>query len=398
MNTQKITQDISWVGVDDHQTELFEGLWPLDNGISYNAYVINDEKVAVIDAVKDFECETYLEKIKSIIGDKPVDYLVVNHMEPDHSSGISELRAAYPGVTIVANQKALPMLKNFYGIEEGIQIVADGDTLELGAHCLSFHMTPMVHWPESMVTYDQKDKVLFSMDVFGSFKATDGVIFDDENSVESFVDEIYRYFACIIGKVRLPAAKALKKLGGLEIKTICPSHGLVWRENPGYILDLYTRMANAETENGVVIAYGSMYGNTKHSAELLAEYLGNAGVETVKLYDVAVTDLSYILSDIWRYKGLLLGAPAYYGQLFPKMATVLYKLAGNKLQNHALGIFTGYSWSGGAEKPFAAFAAEAGGVHVGQTVSVQGWADAEDEAALKELAQSMANFLKLERA
>ena len=172
MNTQKITQDISWVGVDDYQTKLFEGLWPLDEGVSYNAYVINDEKVAVIDAVRDIETESYLRKIKSIIGNKSVDYLIVNHMEPDHSSGIKDLLKAYPDATIIANQKTVPMLENFYGITDGIQIVSDGENLELGKHTLTFYMTPMVHWPESMVTYDNLDKVLFSMDTFGCFKAS----------------------------------------------------------------------------------------------------------------------------------------------------------------------------------------------------------------------------------
>lgn len=391
MNTQKITGDITWVGVDDHITPLFEGLWPLEKGgISYNAYVIEDEKIAVIDAVRDCRSADFLDKIRAIIGDHPVDYLVVNHMEPDHSSGIDALRAAYPAMEIIVSKKAVPMLENFYGITEGIRSVGEGETLELGRHTLSFSMTPMVHWPESMVTYDAADKVLFSMDIFGSFRATDGVIFDDEADVEAYIPEYYRYFSCIIGKVCGPAKKALTKVSKMDIAVLCPSHGLIWRKNPQRVIDLYQKMAASGTEPGVVIAYGTMYGNTRHSAELLAGWLKEAGVGTVILHDVAATDMSYIFADIWRYKGLLLGAPAYYGRIYPKMAAVLYKLEEIKTVGHALGCFTDFSWSGGAEKPFASFVENSGGFLVGDTVQVKGRADEEEEAALKRLAFAMA--------
>ncbi len=395
MKTVQIKNDIYWVGVNDHETYLFEGMWPIDqDGVAYNAYIINDDKVAVVDTVKSFKQGEYIEKIKSVIGDKKVDYLIVNHMEPDHSSSIADLLAVYPDMQIIGNKKTFPIMKNFYNIDKNILEVADGDTLDLGHHELQFYMTPMVHWPESMVTYDATDKVLFSMDVFGSFGSTDGSIFDDENDVASYEDNTRRYYACIVGKVSGQAQKALQKLGPLDIQTICPSHGLIWRSNPGYIVDFYDRMSRYETEEGVVIAYGTMYGNTLHSAELLAGYLKDAGVKTVKLFDVSKTDISYIVSDMWKYKGLILGAPAYYGRIFPKMANLLYKVEEIGVKNHKVGFFTDFSWSNGADRYFSAFIEKAKADVVGDMVNVQGLADAEDEAKLKALADAMAAAIK----
>ncbi|MEG0310904.1 MAG: FprA family A-type flavoprotein, partial [Eubacterium sp.] len=356
MKTVQIKNDIFWVGVNDRETKIFEGLWPIEQeGVAYNAYVINDEKVAVIDTVKSFKQGEYIEKIKKIIGDKKVDYLVVNHMEPDHSSSISDLLAVYPEMKIIGNKKTFPMIKNFYNIDTNFMEVTDGETLNLGHHELQFYMTPMVHWPESMVTFDATDKVLFSMDVFGSFGNTNGSIFDDENDLESFEENTRRYYACIVGKVSGQAQKALQKLGPLDIKTICPSHGLIWRSNVGYIVDFYDRMSRYETEEGVVIVYGSMYGNTVHSAELLAGYLKDEGVKTIKMYDVAKTDISYIVGDMWRYKGLIFGAPAYYGRIYPKMANLLYKVEEIGIKNHKVGFFTDFSWSNGADRYFNSF-------------------------------------------
>lgn len=396
MKTVQIKDDIFWVGVNDHETTLFEGMWPItQEGVAYNAYVINDEKVAVIDTVKSYKQGEYIDKIKEIIGDKKVDYLIVNHMEPDHSSSIADLLAVYPDMKIVGNKKTFPIMKNFYDVDKNLYEVADGDSLSLGSHTLSFFMTPMVHWPESMVTYDAKDKVLFSMDVFGSFGNTDASIFDDENDVADYLDSTYRYYACIVGKVTAMAEKALNRLApAVEIETICPSHGLIWRGNPGYILDLYVRMSQCQKEEGVVIAYGTMYGNTLHTAELLAGYLREAGVKTIKMYDVSKTDISYIVSDIWRYKGVLLGAPAYYGRIFPKMANLLYKLEEVGLKNNKVGFFTEYSWSNGADRYFKGFIDCAKVDVVDEMVNIQGYANAEDEAHLRHLAEKMAEAVR----
>lgn len=395
MNAVKIKENVFWVGVNDYQTTLFEGMWPIDQeGVSYNAYIIDDEKVAVIDTVKYIMQEEFIENIKSVIGDKKVDYLIVNHMEPDHSSGIAELLSVYPDMKIVGNKKTFPIMKNFYNVDKNLLEVSDGETLCLGKHTLQFFMTPMVHWPESMVTYDITDKILFSMDVFGSFKAPVGSIFDDENDITLFEEPTRRYYACIVGKVAGQALKALQKLGGVEIETICPSHGLIWRSNPGYILDMYVKMSAKETVPGVVIVYGSMYGCTQKSAEILAITLKEEGVKEVKLYDVSKTDISFIVSDIWKYKGLLMGSPAYYGRIFPKMANLLYKLTEIKVDNHKVGFFTDYSWSGGAEKNFSTFIEEAKVEVVGDMVMVKGTPDDQDILALKELAEKIAEEVR----
>jgi flavorubredoxin len=394
MKAVNINDDVFWVGVNDYQTTLFEGLWPIDQeGISYNAYVINDEKVAIIDTVRSIKQDEYIEKIKSIIGKKKVAYLIVNHMEPDHSSGILELLSHYPDMKIVGNKKTFPIMKNFYGINDNLIEIGEGETLCLGKHTLQFFMTPMVHWPESMVTYDVTDKILFSMDVFGSFKAPVGSIFDDENDLNSYDEPTRRYYACIVGKVANQALKALNKLGGIEIHTICPSHGLIWRSNPGYILDQYLKMSQKETVPGVVIVYGSMYGYTKKSAEILAIALKNEGVKTVKMYDVSKTDISYIVADIWKYKGLIMGAPAYYGKIFPKMANLLYKLTEIKVDNHKVGFFTNYSWSGGAEKNFKTFLEETKADLVTDMVLIKGNPIEEDILALNHLAETIAATL-----
>ncbi len=391
MHTVKITDDISWIGVHDYTTYLFEGMWPIDQkGINYNAYIINDDKVVLIDTVKSTLTDEYLANIKSIIGDKKVDYLVVNHMEPDHSSSMYEVLNEWPDCKIVGNKKTFPMIRNFYGITENYLEVENGDELNIGSRSLQFFMTPMVHWPESMVTYDQKTKTLFSMDVFGSFNATVGSIFDDKNDVKDFEEATYRYYACIVGKVTEMAQRALKALAPIEIKTIAPSHGLVWRKDPAYILNLYVKMANAQTEPGVVIAYGTMYGNTRASAEIIANELRRAGVETIKMYDVGKTNISYILGDIWKYKGVILGAPSYYGQIFPPMENLLYKLAGNKLRNHVCGFFTDFSWSGGANRVFEKFITDMNAQCPADMVNVQGAPQEADIKALKAMALAVA--------
>lgn len=394
MKAVKIKNDIFWIGTNDYESALFEGLWPIDQeGVSYNAYVINDEKVAVIDAVKSIKEDEYLEKLQSIIGDKPVDYLIVNHMEPDHSSGMLQLIEKYPNMQIVGNKKTLPMMKNFYDLEDNFYEVGDEDTLSLGKHTLQFFMTPMVHWPESMVTYEQTDKILFSMDIFGSYKAPVGSIFDDENNLDDFDVPIRRYFATIVGKVANQALRALKRLGGLEIQTICPSHGLIWRSNPGHILDYYTRMSAKETEAGVMIVYGTMYGFTKNIAERFAIALKENGVKEVKLYDVAKTDISFIVADIWKYKGLFLGAPSYYGQIFPKMANLLYKLGEIKVDNHKVGFFGNYSWSGGADKSFKAFADLTKADMIDEILMIKGKPTKEDLVKIEDYAKKMAELL-----
>lgn len=349
-NSIKLTDDVYWVGVNDRETDLFESLWPLPEGISYNSYIINDEKVALIDSVKINYTDTYLEKIKDVIGDKKVDYLIINHMEPDHSGSIKSIREAYPDLKIIGNAKTMNFLEGFYGITDRTEVIEDGDQLDLGSRKLKFYLTPMVHWPETMMTFDQKDKILFSGDAFGGFGSLDGYLFDDEVKIDYFEEEIRRYFSNIIAKYGPVVHKTIGRLNKeiAEIEMIATTHGLVWRDAPAHIIAEYDKWSQQETKEGVVVVYGSMYGNTKVMAETAARSLSEHGIEEIKLFDVSRKDISFIINDIWKYKGLILGSCTYNTKIFPPMDYLLKSLESRNLRNRVLGIFGSYSWSGGA--------------------------------------------------
>ena len=273
--------------------------------------------------------------------------------------------------------------------------VKEGDTLSLGKRTLTFVNTPMVHWPESMVSYETTDKILFSQDIFGGFGALNGTIFDDEMNFDFFRDEIRRYYSNIVGKYSKQAAKALQKVKTLEINVICPVHGIVWRSHPNMIIDEYIRLANQINEEGVVIAYGSMYGNTEKMADTLARYLAEEGIRNIKVFDVSKTHVSYILSEIWKYKGFILGSCTYNNSVYPNVNQLLYTLRMNKMSNHVLGIFGSYGWSGGAVKELTEFASEGGNFEVLPTVvEAKGTMKEEDNEALRALAKEMAEALR----
>lgn len=345
-----IKNKLHWIGVNDRETTLFENFWPLDRGVSYNSYIIDDEKVAILDTVKFNKTEQYLLKIKEIIGDKKVDYLIINHMEPDHSGSIRAVVAEYPDVQIVGNKKTFDFIRGFYDIHDNFLEIAEGDELDLGYHKLKFFITPMIHWPETMMTYDMTDKTLFSMDAFGGFGALDGGIFDDEVNVANYEDEIRRYYSNIVAKYSPIVQKALKRFDGLEIQTIAPTHGPIWRTSPETIVNFYDKWSRYEAEEGVVIVYGTMYGNTAKMADYVARVISENGVKNVKVYDASKTHLSYIISDIWRYKGVILGSCAYNTHIFPAMESVLNKVEHSGLKNRYLGIFGNKCWSGGGVK------------------------------------------------
>jgi len=316
----KITDGIHWIGVNDFETHLFEALWPLPKGVSYNAYMIVDEKVVLIDTVKGPYFSTYLDKLKSLLPvGKTVDYLVVNHMEPDHSGSIKVLREAFPEVKIIGNQKTADMLGAFYGLTDNLVVVRDGEELSLGEKRLVFYMTPMVHWPETMMTYEKSTGVIFSGDAFGGFGALNGGIFDDEVDVDYYEDEVLRYFSNIVGRYSAMVQKAFEKLKGVDIKIICATHGPVWRNDPAHIINLYDRWSKQQTEEGVVLVYGSMYGNTQKMMEAVAAGLVKGGVEKIRVHNISTSHLSFIIRDIWRFKGLVLGSCTYNMELFPPM-------------------------------------------------------------------------------
>ena len=341
----KITDKIHYVGVNDRNKTLFEGLWPLPNGVSYNSYLIDDEKVCLIDTVEVDFFTQYLENIRAVIGDRPIDYLVINHMEPDHSGSIALVKKYYPQVQVIGNKKTFGMMSGFYGLgcENDLE-VKNGDTLNLGHLELNFVLTPMVHWPETMMTLC--GKVLFSGDAFGCFGALNGGVIDESINCDTFWLEMVRYYSNIVGKYGTPVQQALKKLNGVELDYICSTHGPVWHQHIKKVVGLYDRMSRYETEPGLVICYGTMYGNTERMAELIARAASEAGVKNIVMYNVSKTHHSYILRDIFRYRGLIVGAPTYNTGLYHEMDVLLSEIAGKDIKgNHLLGWFGSHGWA-----------------------------------------------------
>jgi len=389
-----IMDKLHWIGINDRETTLFENFWPLEKGVTYNSYLINDDKVAIMDTVKFNKTEQYLAKIKEIIGDRKVDYLIVNHMEPDHSGSIRAVIAEYPECQIVGNKKTFDFIRGFYGITKNFYEIKEGDVLDLGHHKLTFYITPMIHWPETMMTYDMTEKILFSMDAFGGFGSLDGGIFDDEVNLEYYEDEIRRYYSNIVAKYSPIVQRALKRLSDLEIKMIAPTHGPIWRTKPETIINFYDKWSRYEAEEGVVIVYGTMYGNTAKMADYVARILAEEGVRNVRVYDASKTHLSYILSDIWRYKGVILGSCAYNSHIFPAMEAVINKLDHTGLKNRYLGVFGNMSWSGGGVKAIDAFAESVKWERVGESIEAQYTPKQEEFAKLIKLGKEMAQKIK----
>ena len=354
---QKLTDNIYYIGVTDRTTALFEGLWPLPAGVSYNSYLIDDEKTAVIDCVGPEIFEEHLANMRSVLGNRTVDYIVVNHMEPDHSGALALFRQFYPQARIVGNKKTISMLEGYYGIDGADCIaVADGTTLELGRHTLSFHLVPMVHWPETMVTYDSTSGTLFSGDAFGCFGALNGTVLDTETDIEPYFPEMRRYYSNIVGKYATPVQNALKKLAAINIKMICPTHGPVWTEAAGRVIAEYDRMSRYEAAEGAVVVYASMYGNTRQMAEEVARGLSEAGIRKIVVHDAARTPLSFILSDIFTYKGLAIGATTYNGDVNPAVKAVLEAVKLREVKHRAMAAFGSFTWAGKAAKTISDFA------------------------------------------
>ena len=354
-----LVENVYWVGVNDRRTALFEAIWPIPRGVSYNSYLIRDEKIALIDTVKDLSVGKYLQKLRHLTGaDRRIDYLVINHLEPDHSGAVPILKQIFPQMKIVGNKKTAEFLESLYGISD-IHVVQDGDELKLGKRTLQFHLTPMVHWPETMMTYEASAGILFSGDAFGGFGTLDGGIFDDEVDIHYFEDEILRYFSNIVGKYAPMVQKAIKKLGALEIKIVASTHGPIWRSDPGRIIDLYDRWSRYEVEPGAVVAFASMYGNTEKMVEAVARGLAEGGVTTIRAHDVSTSHVSYVIRDVWRHKGLVLGSPTYDAGVFPWMEMLLKLLAGKRIGNRVVGIFGSHGWAGGAVKVMRKFVEDA---------------------------------------
>ncbi len=395
----ELTEKVYWLGFNDRQKQRFENQCPLDKGVTYNTYLIDDEKTALIDTAESPFASDLVDWIKELLGNKPLDYLIVNHMEPDHSGAIKDVVTAYPDIKIYGNRQTFPMLEAFYSIDkESFVTIKENDTLSLGKHTLQFITVPMVHWPESMVTYDQTDKILFSNDAFGSFGTIDGAIFDDELNIGvetyNFDSEARRYYSNILGKFGNQTQRALKKLGELELSMIAPAHGFIWRKNISYVLDCYQKWSKMEGEEGVVIVYGSMYGNTERMADYIARFLVEQGVKNVVMHDSASTHSSYIISDIWKYKSVILGGSTYNSDIFPPMAHLMSELQHYGLKNRFLSIFGSSSWSGGGVKAIKKFAENIKWEIVGEEVEVKCTSQKSDIEKCREIAKVVAEKLK----
>lgn len=343
--TTKITDDVYYVGVNDRIKHRFEGLWPLPYGVSYNAFIVDDDKIALIDTVEVDFFKQFLENIQEAIGDRPIDYLIINHMEPDHSGSIALIKKYYPQIKIVGNKKTLSMLEGFYDVTNDVIEVKNGEVLQLGQHDLQFVLTPMVHWPETMVTLDVSHKIVYSGDAFGCFGALNGGVVDAEINCETFWLEMVRYYANIVGKYGTPVQAALKKLANVELDYICSTHGPIWHKHAAKVVDLYDRMSRYETEPGIVVCYGTMYGNTERMAEVIAAAASKEGVKNIVMYNVSKTHHSYILRDIFRYNGLIVGAPTYNNGLFHEMEILLSEIANRDIKNHKIAWYGSHCWS-----------------------------------------------------
>lgn len=391
---KEITNNIFYVGVNDRNKTLFEGLWPLPNGVSYNAYLIADEKVALIDTVEVDFFMPFLENIREVLGERKIDYVVVNHMEPDHSGSLALIKKYYPEAEIIGNKKTFDMLRGFYRLDEGLREVKNGDTLELGTHTLQFVLTPMVHWPETMMTLDTTTHTLFSGDAFGCFGALNGAVVDREMNCDEFWLEMTRYYSNIVGKYGTPVQQALKKLAGVPVSYICATHGPVWNEHVEKVIGIYDRLSRYEAEPGLVICYGTMYGNTERAAEVIARAASQAGLKNIKMYNVSQTHHSYIIRDVFHYQGLIVGAPTYNTGLYHEMNVLLDELSQKDIKGRCFGWFGSYSWASKAVGEIARWNEERLKYEqVGTPVEIRQALTPETEAQCEALGRAMAERL-----
>lgn len=346
---RKIQDDLVYVGGSDRRLSRFENLFPIPRGVSYNSYLLLDEKTVLFDTVDDAISRQFYENITAALAGRPLDYLVVHHMEPDHCSMIVALLHRYPEAKIVCSAKALVMLTQFYAedMKERALVVAEGDKLSTGRHTLHFVMAPMVHWPEVMVTYDEPSKILFSADAFGTFGALAGNIFDDELAFDSvWLNDARRYYTNIVGKYGAQVQALLKKTAALDVEMICSLHGPIWRGNLSLLMDKYQKWSTYEPEDkGVMIAYATMYGNTENAANVLASMLADRGVHNITMYDVSGTDVSELVAESFRCSHLVLAAPTYNGGLQPRMEAFLHDLKALNLQNRTVALLENGTWA-----------------------------------------------------
>lgn len=345
---KKIIDDLFWVGGSDRRLALFENAYPIPRGIAYNSYVLLDEKTVLFDTVDRAISGQFIENVEAVLGGRNLDYIFVNHMEPDHCATLGEMVRRYPDVKVVCNAKTVPIINQFYefGVDDRAVIVKEGDTFSTGKHNFTFYMAPMVHWPEVMVTYDATDKILFSADAFGTFGAMNGNIFADELNFErEWLDDSRRYYSNIVGKYGVNTQALLKKVADLDIQLLCPLHGPVWRSNICWYMDKYYTWSSYEPEEqAVMIAYGSIYGNTENAANILACRLAERGIRNIVMYDVSVTHPSYIISEAFRCSHLVFASATYNAGIFSNMEHLLMDMKAHNVQNRTVALIENGSW------------------------------------------------------
>ncbi|MEE0736478.1 MAG: FprA family A-type flavoprotein [Lachnospiraceae bacterium] len=353
-NTRKVTDDIVWVGCNDRRLTLFENLFPIPRGVSYNSYLVMDEKVTLLDTVDVCALQQFMENIDYVLDGKEIDYLIVQHMEPDHGAGIQEMMRRFPNMKIVANAKTVQMIGQFFDLpqEDRVVLVKEGDTLTTGTHTFRFVMAPMVHWPEVMVTYEESEKVLFSADAFGTFGALNGNIFSDELEFDKeWLADARRYYANIVGKYGMQTQALLTKAAGLDIQLICSLHGPIWRENLSYIIEKYDKWSKYEPEDKeVVIIYGSVYGHTEQAVDALAGKLADKGIRHIAAYDVSTTHVSELIAEIFRASHIVLACATYNGGIYPPMENLLNDMKALSVQKRTVALMDNGTWAPTAGK------------------------------------------------
>lgn len=388
-----LAENIYFLGYNDRRTHLFENIWPIPHGISYNSYLLVDEKIALVDTVERSFIDEYLDNIEEIIGNRPVDYLIINHMEPDHSGALKALVQKYPNITLVGNKKTFAFVESFYMTPENVLVVHDDHKLDLGKLKIQFQTIPMVHWPETMVAFEETNKIVFSGDAFGSYGTLDGGVFDDEVNLDFYEIEVMRYFTNIVGKYCPHTQRAIQKLAPLDIKMIAATHGPIWRNDLNWILTRYNKWSSYDLDKGVVIVYGSMYGNTQKMAEVIARRIAERGIKNIRVYDASKTHSSYIINDIFKYKGFIVGSAAYNNAMFPNVEILLSTIEHMAPKNHYLGVFGNYLWNGGGVKNLMTFAETIKWELVYQPIEEKGALKPNNREELIKLADAMADKL-----
>ena len=347
-SVREVTKDLYWVGANDRRLTLFENIHPIPEGVSYNSYLLLDEKTVLLDTVDWAVCRQFMENIKYVLGDRPLDYMVINHMEPDHAACIEEITCRYPDVKIIGNKKTFDFMEQFgFKVNENVIEVKEGDTMSFGEHELLFISAPMVHWPEAMSTFDTTNGVLFSADAFGSFGSLDGKLFNDEVDFDrDWIVSARRYYTNIVGKYGSQVQNLLKKASDLDIKYICPLHGPVWRTDLDYLIDKYNKWSSYESEEkGVMIVYGSMYGNTEAAAENLARRLVEKGMTNVVMYDASKTHVSYLISDAFKYSHIVVASVTYNLNIYPPVENFIRDMKALNLQKRTVAVIENGTWA-----------------------------------------------------